>query len=152
MFARAVSNSNRGLGSQTGDTASPQCVRQRLSGKTVLIVEDELLTGISIRMDAERTGAIVIGPTATLQGTFLAIADSYVDVAILDVKLADAEVFPVADHLYDQGVPIVFHTGHARKTSLQARYPASRIFTKSTASIDLLKAAASMLNQAGQAS
>jgi len=116
-----------------------------LTGKTILIVEDELLTGICLRMDAERRGATVIGPTATLQGTLTAIADAEIDVAILDVKLTDAEVFPVADQLRDAGIPIIFHTGHACERMLKARYPDCHVFTKATASVSLLKAAAALL-------
>ena len=127
------------------ETVSDRDGRYNLIGKTVLVVEDELLTGICLRMDAERSGAAVIGPTATLQGTLAAIAGVEIDVAILDVKLADAEVFPVADQLRDAGVPMIFHTGHGRESMLKKRYPDCHVFTKATASVSLLKAAGALL-------
>ncbi|MEM9054679.1 MAG: response regulator [Pseudomonadota bacterium] len=147
MLERALSENYSGTGMHRLPGSGIKHVTQSLSGKTILIVEDELLTGISLRIDAERNGAKVIGPTATLQGTFQAITDVRIDVAILDVRLTDADVFPVADQLRDNQVPIVFHTGHACEKSLMARYPECRVFTKSMSSRHLLNAAAHMLSQ-----
>jgi len=145
MLRQALPGRSYRSGASSQDAMSAEHMGQHLSGRTVLIVEDELLTGISLRMDAERYGAVVIGPTATLQGTRTAISDASIDVAILDVQLTDAEVFPVADQLYNDRIPIIFHTGHANEIALNGRYPHCRVFTKATASAELLRAAALML-------
>ncbi|MET4896732.1 response regulator [Sphingomonadaceae bacterium jetA1] len=50
--------------------------------------------------------------------------------AILDVRLRDGEVFPVAEMLREAGVPLIFHSGHADEMTLQARYPGAAVCGK----------------------
>ncbi|MEQ9633830.1 MAG: response regulator, partial [Roseovarius sp.] len=52
------------------------------------------------------------------------------DVALLDVRLKDGEVFPLADKLVDLGVPIVFHSGHIFEEDVRTRYPGAETCQK----------------------
>ena len=92
----------------------------------VLIMEDEFLVALDLSDMTQDLGFVVEGPFATLTEGIRAIQQHRPDVAILDVQLADGEVYPLADLLMQQGVPIIFHSGHADAHGLMARYPGSR--------------------------
>ncbi|MFC3175396.1 response regulator [Novosphingobium bradum] len=92
----------------------------------VLIMEDEFIVALDLSGMAEDLGFRVDGPFATLAEGTSAVAVHCPDAAILDVQLADGEVFPLADLLMQLGVPIIFHSGHADSGHLLARYPSSR--------------------------
>jgi len=89
----------------------------------VLIMEDEFIVALDLSDMAEDLGFCVDGPFATVSEGTEAIARNRPDAAILDVQLADGEVFPLADVLNRLGVPIIFHSGHADNGRLLARYP-----------------------------
>lgn len=92
----------------------------------VLIMEDEFIVALDLSDMAADLGFCVDGPFATLAEGVEAIATHRPDAAILDVQLADGEVFPLADVLMQLGVPIIFHSGHADNGRLLARYPHAR--------------------------
>jgi FixJ family two-component response regulator len=96
----------------------------------VLIMEDEFIVALDLSDMTQDLGFQVEGPFATLAEGSRAIEDIRPDCAILDVQLADGEVFPLADRLIALGVPIIFHSGHADVAALLARYPAARSASK----------------------
>jgi len=89
-------------------------------------MEDEFIIALDLSDMAEDLGFQVSGPFATVVDGARAIAEQRPDAAILDVHLADGEVFPLADLLMGLGVPVIFHSGHADDGSLLSRYPAAR--------------------------
>ncbi len=89
----------------------------------VLIMEDEFIVALNLSDMAQNLGFCVEGPFATLAEGLSAIAAHRPDAAILDVQLADGEVFPLADRLEQLGVPLIFHSAHADDSGLIARYP-----------------------------
>ncbi|HET9630174.1 MAG TPA: response regulator [Novosphingobium sp.] len=92
----------------------------------VLIMEDEFIVALDLTDMAEDLGFCVDGPFATVTEGAKAITEHRPDAAILDVQLADGEVFPLADTLRALGVPIIFHSGHADNGRLMARYPGAK--------------------------
>ena len=83
-----------------------------LCGRRVLIVEDDLMIAELAEDILSALGCVVVGPAFSLQaGLDLIDQDVSVDMALLDIRLADLSVFPVADALRAKGVPIVFATG-----------------------------------------
>lgn len=96
----------------------------------VLIMEDEFIVALDLSDMTQDLGFQVQGPYATLAEGQRAIAALRPDAAILDVQLADGEVYPLADLLMQLGVPIIFHSGHADHSSLLARYPSARNASK----------------------
>ena len=92
----------------------------------ILIMEDEFIVALDLSDMATDLGFEVTGPFATLAEGVSAVHRSPPDAAILDVQLADGEVFPLADELVRLGVPIIFHSGHADGQLLHSRYPGAR--------------------------
>ena len=93
-----------------------------LSGRRVLVVEDEYFLADDLAQAVAQLGAEVIGPVPTRKEALaLLAAAGKVDLAVLDISLEDEAVFPVADVLAEQGVPFLFATGYDH-ASIPARY------------------------------
>jgi DNA-binding NtrC family response regulator len=97
---------------------------------TVLVVEDEFIIALDLSETVRDLGFRVEGPFADKENAFIAIDQQMPDCAILDVKTADGEVFPLADALVDAGVPIIFHSGHIVPDDIAERYPQARACAK----------------------
>lgn len=84
------------------------------SGRSVLVVEDEMLLALDLEYMLKRRGHQVIGPAATVSAGLDLARSSALDAAILDVRLRGETVFPLAELLIERGVPFVFLTGYGR--------------------------------------
>ena len=87
----------------------------------VLVVEDEYLIRMLLEDMLADNGYAVAHAVGTMaEATKFATAGAF-DVAILDVNVDGAEVYPVADILAQRGLPFVFVTGYG-EGSLPAKY------------------------------
>jgi CheY-like chemotaxis protein len=83
-----------------------------LTGKRVLVVEDEAAIAMLLEDMLLDFGCEVVGPAARLTMALeMAQRDAF-DVAILDVNVAGDAVYPVAEALAERGLPFVFSTGY----------------------------------------
>lgn len=88
---------------------------QFLTGKKVLVLEDEPLIAMLIVDALQRAGSKVVGPAYSAEQALALIAKENVDVAVLDVHLGNgATSAPVADALSEAGIPFIFATGHGQ--------------------------------------
>ena len=89
----------------------------------ILIVEDEPLIGLALADVVADMGGDTIGPFATVSEALEALDCVAIAGAILDAKLADGDVTPVALRLADAAVPMVVHSGTGVPTELAQRWP-----------------------------
>lgn len=86
---------------------------QPLTGRRVLIVEDESLVAMLIETILEDMDCVPVGPASNVEeGLALARDAESLDAALLDVNVSGQQVFPVAEALRARGVPFVFSTGY----------------------------------------
>ena len=86
-----------------------------LTGRRILVVEDESLVAMLLETILEDMGAIPVGAVATVDEALEVVAsDPLLDAALLDVNVAGREVFPVAEALKAKGIPFVFSTGYGQ--------------------------------------
>ena len=85
-----------------------------VTGKKILVVEDEALVAAMLVDILKSLGAEIVGPAATLERALAIAEDATIDAAILDVNLRDVRVDPLADRLRKRGVPLVFTTGYGQ--------------------------------------
>jgi CheY-like chemotaxis protein len=84
-----------------------------LSGRRVLVVEDESLVAMLLETILEDMGCVPVGPASTVEeGLAMTVDGAPLDAALLDVNVAGREVFPIANALRERGVPFVFSTGY----------------------------------------
>lgn len=99
-----------------------------LTGNRILLVEDDLL----IRTDLE-DGLIDIGATVVSTGRLteaIELVETDVTHAVLDVKLEDGHVHPIADRLQQRGIPFTFYSSSARCNGLAERFPDAVVLSK----------------------
>jgi CheY-like chemotaxis protein len=84
-----------------------------LTGRCVLIVEDEYFVARDIVEEFEIRGAEIIGPASTVERALNLIETSkHLDGAVIDINLRGETSFSIADDLRKRGIPFVFTTGY----------------------------------------
>jgi DNA-binding NarL/FixJ family response regulator len=87
-----------------------------LSGKSVLIVEDEFLIGLMLIKEIAGAGGASIGPATSVAEAFKQIECRAVDAVILDAKLVDGSAADLAACLDARGIPYVVVSGYDRES------------------------------------
>lgn len=87
----------------------------------ILVVEDEVLIRMLFEEMLADLGHALDGAAGHVEEALGMARESRCDVAILDVHLNGAAVYPVADVLAERGIPFVFATGYAG-TELPERF------------------------------
>jgi DNA-binding response OmpR family regulator len=80
--------------------------------KSVLIVEDEFLIALDLKLMLEGAGWRVIGPAATVRDALRLLETELPSVALLDVNLGREMVAPVAEVLKERGVPFALASAY----------------------------------------
>lgn len=83
-----------------------------LSGRRVLVVEDELLVAMMIEDMLADLGCKSVSSAATVNQAVALIAAKAFDVAMLDMNLNGNDSHPVAEALSACGVPFFYVTGN----------------------------------------
>jgi len=82
-----------------------------LNGCRVLVVEDQPIIALSITDILNGLGAIIVGPSATVEGALRLVESDPPDVALLDLWLGKEQVYPVCDALTASGIPFALSSG-----------------------------------------
>ncbi|HET7887502.1 MAG TPA: response regulator [Bradyrhizobium sp.] len=101
-----------------------------LSGRRVLVVEDEYFLADDIGRALTALGAQIVGPYGDLdEATAVVDRDVAIDAAVMDINLRHAMVFPLARVLRSRKVPLVFTTGYD-KSSIEPEFHDVRLWGK----------------------
>lgn len=96
----------------------------------VLVAEDELIVGLDLCDTVAEAGYLVEGPFDDLSSAMLAFQKNRPDVAILDVQLGDGIVYPLAEQMMAENVPVIFHSGQLTPEEVALRYPDAQALSK----------------------
>ncbi len=83
-----------------------------LSGKRILVVEDEYLVAGFIEDALNELGAVVVGPVYRIQEGVSLAREEQIDAAVLDVNLNNQRSDPIAEVLRARGIPFILATGY----------------------------------------
>jgi CheY-like chemotaxis protein len=86
-----------------------------MSGRRVLVVEDEVIVGMLLEDMLGELGCEVVAISTHLDEAVRLARSLDIDFALLDVNLDGRHSFPVADVLQGRGVPFLFATGYGAK-------------------------------------
>jgi CheY-like chemotaxis protein len=84
-----------------------------LTGRRVLVVEDEFLLAMELEGLLSNRGCDVLGPASSVRQALAVVRDDRPEVAVLDVNLRGERATPVAAALQERGVPFVVITGYS---------------------------------------
>lgn len=94
-----------------GDVGAPG-----LTGRHVLVVEDEYFIAYDLKQALENSGATVIGPVGTVGKALSLIKKTQaLDGAVIDLNLRGESGLKVARALRERAIPFVFATGYDRR-------------------------------------
>lgn len=100
-----------------------------LIGRSILIVEDELLVALDVRAAFSAAGASVVS-AANCSEALRMVNSPGLSAAVVDIDLGHGEdCSEVCERLSERGVPFVFFTGEVRSDILQ-RWPDAPVLTK----------------------
>jgi CheY-like chemotaxis protein len=94
-----------------------------LTGKRILLVEDEAMVAIMVETMLAELGATVVGPAATLARGLALAASEHFDAAVLDVNLREERVDEIAVNLKAKEIPFIFATGYGADIAKGAGVP-----------------------------
>lgn len=84
-----------------------------LTGRRVLVVEDDYVVAQDLLEQLLSCGAQVMGPVATVAEALTLLESNLAPhLAILDIGLGNQMVYPVADALRARAIPFLFATGY----------------------------------------
>jgi len=86
----------------------------------ILLVEDEFLIAMDVRMQLEAAGYAVVGPAASADQALDLLGAGPVDAAVLDMNLRGSTSLPVAERLAAAGTPFLFLSGNDANSALAA--------------------------------
>lgn len=99
-----------------------------ISGKRVLVVEDEAMVAGMVEDMLVEFGATVVGPVASVARALAICETETIDAAVLDVNLGGERIDEVATLLAARGVPLVLATGYG--TSVAQAWPGAQVIDK----------------------
>lgn len=82
------------------------------TARRILIVEDEFLVALHLEDLLTEMGHRVIAIAARITEALQLAHEAEIDFAVLDINLAGARSFPVADILRQRSIPFVFASGY----------------------------------------
>jgi CheY-like chemotaxis protein len=115
-----------------------------LSGRRVLVVEDEMMVAWLLEDMLGDLGYAVVGPASRVNQALALLDAEAIDAAVLDVNLNGQKSYPVAAALAARHVPFVFSTGY-HKDSLTDGYKGFPALQKPIERAKLAEALAKLL-------
>src|SRR5271166_5040340 len=100
-----------------------------LAGLRVLVVEDEMLVSLLIEDVLADQHCVIVGPFDGVAGALQAALTASFDLALLDVNIAGAKVYPVADVLSERGIPFLLLSGYGQ-AAVPREHPEWRVCSK----------------------
>lgn len=113
----------------------------------VLVAEDELIVGYDLCDTVAEAGYEVEGPFDDISSAMLAFQKNKPDVAILDVQLGDGIVYPLAEQMMAENVPVIFHSGQLTPGEVARRYPSAQALAKPCPPADVIASVQQALHQ-----
>lgn len=118
---------------------------QLLSGRRILVVEDEMLILLRIEDMLADLGCTAVSAATNVDQALTLIDAETFDLAMVDVNLDGMKSYPVADALAERDVPFVFSTGYSG-VSLDDDYQDRPVLGKPYRDADLVTALTRLLN------
>ncbi|WP_218373022.1 response regulator [Ensifer sp. ENS12] len=110
-----------------------------LTGRRILVVEDEMLVAMSIEDTLVDAGGEVIGPAPTVgRALGLLREETKIDAVVLDMNLQGHSGLPVADACDERSIPFLILSGYG-DTALNGTHHAAPILSKPFASAVLVE-------------
>jgi DNA-binding response OmpR family regulator len=122
-----------------------------LSGERVLVVDDEAIIALDLESIVTAAGGEVIGPSGSLDTAISLARSDGPTIAVLDVRLGQDNIRPLAELLTRAGVPFLFYSGEFNSEQMRQEWPMCGFVAKPAAPRVLVDALRALLKSPGGA-
>jgi len=117
-----------------------------MGAQRILVAEDEPIVAYDLCETIEEAGFEVEGPHRDISAAMLSFQKVKPDLAILDVQLGESVVYPLAEVLAEENVPIIFHSGLFTRDDVEQRFPQATTLLKPCPPTEMLQSVAEALD------
>ena len=117
-----------------------------LKGVRVLVAEDEAIIAFELEAFLTEAGAEVVGPTYSLGDAMNLAEGEGLAAAVLDIRLGEDTIAPVARLLTERGIPFLFYSGQIDNDPILAEWPTSTLVPKPASPRVVIHALAELLH------
>ena len=144
----AISTQRAGKeGSAASTLAASETQKGDLTGRRLLVIEDEPLVAMDNAAVLESVGATVVGTAGSIKDALRVIGEMELDGALLDGNLHGKPVDEIAAALSGRGVPFIFVSGYGRET-LPRAFATAPLLGKPFSPEQLVESVGTMLRKA----
>ncbi|HBM62014.1 response regulator [Salipiger marinus] len=90
-----------------------------LSGRRILVVEDEMLLAMELQMILEDEGCVVLGPVPDIPRALALVEGEALDAATLDMNLNGESSLRIAAALQERGIPFLVISGYSNRAATE---------------------------------
>ena len=112
----------------------------------VLVAEDEAIIAFELEAFLTEAGAIVVGPSYSLDDAMDRAEENGLSAAVLDIRLGEDTIAPVARLLTERGIPFLFYSGQIDTDPILAEWPHSMLVSKPASPRVVVHALAELLH------
>jgi CheY-like chemotaxis protein len=109
-----------------------------LTGKRILLVEDEMLVALLVEDTLTDHGCVVVGPASSVPEALQLATTQTFDAAVMDVNVGGEKAYPVAEALDARGIPFLFVSGYGQSAVPEDR-PGWRVCAKPFRGEDMVR-------------
>jgi len=120
--------------------------RGTLRGNRLLVVEDDALILMELETVLMDAGAEIVWGCQTVQAALALCGAEGLSAAVLDVRIGEETIAPVARELASRGIPFMFYTGQL-DTDLITSGWAAKVLPKPSSPRTIVAAVAEILRQ-----
>jgi DNA-binding NtrC family response regulator len=102
----------------------------KLNSARVLLEEDNFIILMDLETIMMEAGAQIVGSCRTVEAALSVAMNGDINAALLDIRLGQQTIFPVARCLAQRGIPFAFYTAQAQIDSTLAEWPESPVLGK----------------------
>ena len=106
-----------------------QVTNGSVSGKRLLLVEDEALVGMMMKDSLTELGFSVIGPFSRIADAMQAAREETFQAAILDINVKGEMIYDLADAIAARDIPLIFVTGYGSE-AIEERFKTVPVLQK----------------------
>jgi DNA-binding response OmpR family regulator len=119
--------------------------KRRLTGRRILVVEDEFIIAMELQSILEEAGAQVVGPCHTLAEALAAAEHEDISAATLDLRLGLESAIPAARALGNRHIPFIYYSVQSSVDSSVTDWPKAPMIPKPAPATVLVNAIAQLL-------
>jgi CheY-like chemotaxis protein len=101
-----------------------------LKESRILLVEDQLIIAMDVEFMLSDHGVAATDTATSSTEAFEVLATVRPDAALLDFNLGQETSLPIADHLFENGIPFVFATGYGDNSMIPEKFSHVPIVSK----------------------